>query len=72
MATIFSDVLTQLRKDSGFATAYSFYHDNGGAPVLKVSYRKYLMMEQGEDPAGFRQAAAAFFCPAAARKEYPV
>ncbi|MCX5792578.1 MAG: hypothetical protein NTY45_10275 [Elusimicrobia bacterium] len=48
MATIFSDVLTQLRKDSGFATAYSFYHANGGAPVLKVSYRKYLMMEQGK------------------------
>ncbi len=48
MATIFSEVLTQLRKDSGFATAYSFYHANGGAPVLQVSYRKYLMMEQGK------------------------
>ncbi|MCX5785886.1 MAG: hypothetical protein NTX59_09365 [Elusimicrobia bacterium] len=48
MATIFSDVLTQLRKDNGFSTAYSFYHDNGGAPVLMVSYRKYLLMEQGK------------------------
>lgn len=47
MSTIFSDVLTRLRKDSGFPTAYRFYHDNGGAPVLLVSYRKYLLMEQG-------------------------
>ncbi|MCX5792210.1 MAG: hypothetical protein NTY45_08360 [Elusimicrobia bacterium] len=48
MATIFSEVLTQLRRDSGFSSAYSFYHDNGGAPVLMVSYRKYLLMEQGK------------------------
>lgn len=48
MATIFSNVLTQLRKDNGFATAYSFYHANGGAPVLQVSYRKYLLVEQGK------------------------
>ena len=37
-----------MRKEAGFATAYSFYHDNGGAPVLKVSYRNYLSMEQGK------------------------
>ncbi|MCX5792579.1 MAG: hypothetical protein NTY45_10280 [Elusimicrobia bacterium] len=48
MATIFSNVLTQLRKDSGFPTAYGFYHANGGAPVLLVSYRNYLQMEQGK------------------------
>ena len=49
MATIFSEVLTRLRKEAGFPTAYRFYHDNGGAPFLKVSYRNYLMMEQGRN-----------------------
>ncbi|MCM2267125.1 MAG: hypothetical protein NDI60_05045 [Elusimicrobiales bacterium] len=49
MATIFSETLTRLRKEAGYATAYRFFHDNGGAPVLKVSYRNYLMMEQGRN-----------------------
>ncbi len=35
--------------ESGFPTAYRFYHDNGGAPVLKISYRKYLLIEQGKN-----------------------
>ncbi len=47
MGTLFSDTLMRLRKTAGFPTAYRFYHDNGGAPVLQLSYRKYLMMEQG-------------------------
>jgi len=48
MGTLFSDTLVRLRKEAGFPTAYRFYHDNGGAPVLKMSYRNYLLMEQGK------------------------
>ena len=47
MATIFSDTLNKLRRESGFPTAYRFFHDNGGDKVLGMCYRKYLMMEQG-------------------------
>lgn len=36
-----------LRKAAGFPTAYRFFHDNGGKPVLGFSYRKYLLFEQG-------------------------
>jgi len=52
MGTIFSETLTRLRKEGGFPTAYRFYHDNGGGPVLKVSYRKYLLMEKGKNLPG--------------------
>lgn len=48
MATILSESLAKLRKEAGFTTAYRFYHDNGGKPVLKFSYRTYLLFEQGE------------------------
>lgn len=48
MATLFSETLCRIRKDAGFPTAYRFYHDNGGQPVLKVSYRNYLLIEQGK------------------------
>ena len=48
MGTLFSDTLVRLRKEAGFPTAYRFYYDCGGAPALKVSYRKYLLMEQGK------------------------
>lgn len=48
MATTFSESLVALRKQAGFPTAYRFYHDNGGQPVLTFSYRKYLLFEQGE------------------------
>jgi len=48
MGTIFSETLTRLRKEAGFPTAYRFYHGNGGRPVLKLSYRKYLTIEQGK------------------------
>lgn len=47
MATIFSETLARLRKEAGFPTAYRFYYGNGGKPVLKFSYRKYLLMEKG-------------------------
>lgn len=47
MVTIFSDTLIKLRRESGFPTAYRFFHDNGGDKVLGMCYRKYLMMEQG-------------------------
>ncbi|HBA59329.1 MAG TPA: hypothetical protein DCZ92_00620 [Elusimicrobia bacterium] len=47
METIFSRLLVQLRKEAGFPTAYKFYHDTGGKGVLKMSYRAYLMAEQG-------------------------
>ncbi len=47
MKTPFSELLTGLRKEAGFETAYRFYHDNGGAKVLGFSYRKYLLFEQG-------------------------
>lgn len=49
METIFSKMLVRLRKDAGFPTAYRFYHDNGGKGVLKISYRKYLLVEQGKN-----------------------
>lgn len=48
METVFSKLLVQYRKDAGFPTAYRFYHDNGGARALKISYRKYLLIEQGK------------------------
>jgi len=49
MATVFSETLVRLRKEAGYDTAYRFYHDNGGAQFFKVSYRNYLMMEQGRN-----------------------
>lgn len=48
MPTIFSETLCRIRKEAGFPTAYRFYHDNGGQPVLNVSYRNYLLIEQGK------------------------
>ncbi len=47
VGTQFSKLLTECRRKAGFPTAYRFYHDNGGKGVLKISYRKYLMIEQG-------------------------
>ena len=41
-------MLVQLSKEAGFPTAYRFYHDNGGAAGLKISYRNYLLIEQGK------------------------
>lgn len=61
MATVFSVTLTRLRHEAGFPTAYRFYHDNGGAPVLKISYRKYLSLEQGENLPGFGRLRGLLF-----------
>lgn len=49
MATVFSKKLTQLRAEAGFKTAYAFFHENGGQQVLGLSYRKYLLLEQGKN-----------------------
>lgn len=49
MATVFSETLTRLRAEAGFPTAYRYFHDNGGAKFFNVSYRNYLMMEQGRN-----------------------
>ncbi|MDQ7773959.1 MAG: hypothetical protein RDU13_10585 [Elusimicrobiales bacterium] len=48
MTSPFSETLVKLRKAAGFATAYRFFHDSGGQPVLKITYRKYLLWEQGQ------------------------
>jgi len=48
MATIFSQSLIRLRKEAGFHTAYKFYHNNGGKSVMLMSYREYLLLEQGK------------------------
>lgn len=48
MATIFSETLVRLRKAAGFPTAYRFYHGNGGAEFLNITYRRYLAIEQGK------------------------
>ncbi len=50
MKTIFSKTLTRLRSEAGFTTAYRFFHDNGGARVLGMSYSKYQQLEEGEIP----------------------
>jgi hypothetical protein len=49
MGTIFSETLVRLRAEAGFKTAYSFFHENGGQQVLGLSYRKYLLLEQGKN-----------------------
>ncbi|MHB0997105.1 MAG: hypothetical protein ACYC2I_12115 [Elusimicrobiales bacterium] len=47
MVTPFPESLVKLRKADGFGTAYRFFHDSGGQPVLKITCRKYLLREQG-------------------------
>lgn len=48
MGTEFSELLTELRLAAGFPTAYRFFTDNGGTPVLKTTYRRYLLIEAGK------------------------
>ena len=48
MKTIISETLARLRREAGFTTAYRFFHDNGGARVLGMSYAKYQQLEEGE------------------------
>jgi len=54
MGTIFSNTLKRLRKDAGFQTAYQFYHGNGKKAVLKVTYRGWLLTEEGKTLPAFR------------------
>lgn len=49
MGTIFSDALVRLRKESGFSTAYKFFYGNGGKSGLDLTYRQYLLIEQGKN-----------------------
>ncbi len=49
MNTVFSKELVKLREAAGFKTAYAFFHENGGQEVLGLSYRKYLLLEQGKN-----------------------
>lgn len=48
MATLFSETISKCRKQAGFKTAYQFFHSNGGKPFFKISYRMYLLTEQGK------------------------
>lgn len=61
MDTAFSEVLTKLRREAGFPTAYGFYTANGGAPVLKITYRKYLLFEQGRELPAVEKLQRLFF-----------
>lgn len=61
MGTIFSEVLTKLRREAGFPTAYGFYTANGGTPVLKITYRKYLLYEQGKELPAIEKLLRLFF-----------
>ncbi|MBI2070362.1 MAG: hypothetical protein HYT79_07130 [Elusimicrobia bacterium] len=48
MITPFSAMFVKLRKDAGFESPYDFYHKNGGAKVLQLSFVGYLKIEKGE------------------------
>lgn len=50
--TRFSDTLRKFRLEAGYPTAYKFYHGCGGRAALGISYRRYLLLEQGEPPEG--------------------
>jgi len=54
MPTIFSETIKELRKEAGFRTAYQFYHSNGGKNILKVSYRGWLLTEEGKNLPPFK------------------
>jgi len=45
--SLFSETLKGLRLKAGFKSAYKFFHDSCGDPVLKMSYANYLMTERG-------------------------
>lgn len=54
--THFSKALCAARRSAGFATAYRFIHDNG-AQKLRITYRRYLLIEQGITLPDFRLLA---------------
>jgi hypothetical protein len=45
----FSKTLARLRREAGFPTAYRFFFDNGGAAGFGMTYRRYLLIEQGRN-----------------------
>lgn len=47
MARTFGKRLAGLRADAGFATAYQFYHRNGGRRTFPFTYVHYLRIEKG-------------------------
>jgi predicted transcriptional regulator len=47
MSTLFSETLSRFREDSGFRTAYQFYHKCGGQQAFNLTYRNYLKIENG-------------------------
>ena len=49
MGTLFSETLVKLREAAGFPTAYNFFHSNDGKKALGLSYRRYLLLEQGNN-----------------------
>lgn len=70
MGTIFSETLTKLRKAAGFKTAYSFFYDNGGKSVFKISYRMYLFIEQGKRLPPFKNIGTYIFALRLAPRSY--
>lgn len=51
----FSQVLSRLRTEQGFPSAYSFYNSRGGRKVFGVAFANYLALERGKSlPKGGR------------------
>lgn len=44
----FARALARIRKESGFATPYAFYHKNGGRHAFPFTFAYYLKIERGE------------------------
>lgn len=47
MATSFSKTFMRLRREAGFATAYAFFHRNGGQSAFRCTFPNYLRIEKG-------------------------
>lgn len=47
MTTPFAKTFVGFRRRAGFATAYQFYHKNGGRATFKCSFQNYLRIENG-------------------------
>ncbi len=47
MTQNFGERLSRLRAEAGFATAYQFYHRNGGRRTFPFTYVHYLRIEKG-------------------------
>lgn len=71
MSTVFSETLVKLRREAGFPTAYGFYNDSGGAPVLKFTYRKYLLFEQGKELPAIDKLRPLFFALGLLPRSFP-